>query len=464
MNFIYYILRYLQTIMSNKKPTIPKGMRDFTSEVMFRRNYIFETVRLAFERYSYTPIQTPAMENIETLMGKYGDEGDRLIFKILNSGDYFSKANFDNSTTSKSLTKQISEKALRYDLTVPFARFVVQNRNDIAFPFKRYQMQNVWRADRPQKGRYREFYQCDADVIGTDSLLCEVELVQLYDDVFSQLRIPNVDICINNRKVLNGMVELMGATDSFADIVLTLDKLSTIGLKKTKEELLAKGVRPDSFSILDTFLSTKNISDLSSLLSQSEAGKKGLQELQFVINNITDLGLQSANLVFDITLARGLNYYTGCILEVKANDVQIGSIGGGGRYDDLTSNFGLKDISGVGISFGIDRIYLVMEELGLFPDNINVSTKVMFINFGDEEAAFCLPLLKQLRAAGISSELYSINAKMRKQMTYANNKGVQFVIMVGEDEMESGKLLTVKDMKTGEQSSLNIEELIKLLS
>jgi len=449
--------------MSNKKPTIPKGMRDFTSEVMFRRNYIFETVKLAFERYSYTPIETPAMENIETLTGKYGDEGDRLIFKILNSGDYFSKANFDNSTTSKSLTKQISEKALRYDLTVPFARFVVQNRNDIAFPFKRYQMQNVWRADRPQKGRYREFYQCDADVIGTDSLLCEVELVQLYDDVFSQLKIPNVDICINNRKVLNGMVELMGATDSFEDIVITLDKLSAIGLQKTKMELLEKGVKTDSLSILDAFLSTKNVSDLSSLLSQSEVGKKGLQELQFVINNITDLGLQSTNLVFDITLARGLNYYTGCILEVKANDVQIGSIGGGGRYDDLTSNFGLKDISGVGISFGIDRIYLVMEELGLFPKDIDLSTKVMFANFGEKESQFCLPLLKKLRDNGISSELYPKSDKMKKQMTYANNKGVQFVVLVGENEMRSG-VLTVKEMNTGLQNNLNITDLIKQLS
>jgi len=449
--------------MSNKKPTIPKGMRDFTSEVMFRRNYIFETVKLAFERYSYTPIETPAMENIETLTGKYGDEGDRLIFKILNSGDYFSKANFDNSTTSKSLTKQISEKALRYDLTVPFARFVVQNRNDIAFPFKRYQMQNVWRADRPQKGRYREFYQCDADVIGTDSLLCEVELVQLYDDVFSQLKIPNVDICINNRKVLNGMVELMGATDSFEDIVITLDKLSAIGLQKTKTELLEKGVKTDSLSILDAFLSTKNISDLASLLSQSEVGKKGLQELQFVINNITDLGLQSTNLVFDITLARGLNYYTGCILEVKANDVQIGSIGGGGRYDDLTSNFGLKDISGVGISFGIDRIYLVMEELGLFPKDIDLSTKVMFANFGEKESQFCLPLLKKLRDNGISSELYPKSDKMKKQMTYANNKGVQFVVLVGENEMRSG-VLTVKEMNTGLQNNLNITDLIKQLS
>ena len=448
--------------MSTTKPILPKGMRDFTSEVMFRRNYIFETVKIAFERYGYAPIETSAMENIGTLTGKYGDEGDRLIFKVLNSGDYLSKADLNDNTTSKSLTKQISEKALRYDLTVPFARFVVQNRNEITFPFKRYQMQNVWRADRPQKGRYREFYQCDADAIGTDSLLCEVELVQLYDDVCSQLKIPNVDICINNRKVLSGMVELMGATDLFEDVVITLDKLSAIGLDKAKGEMQNKGVKSDSLSILDTFLNTKDVADLSSLLAQSEVGKKGLEELQFVIDNITKLGLQSANLVFDITLARGLDYYTGCILEVKANDVSIGSIGGGGRYDDLTSNFGLKDISGVGISFGIDRIYLVMEELNLFPININVSTKVMFVNFGNDEA-FCMSLLKQLRAAGISSELYPTNAKMKKQMTYANNKRIQFVILVGENEMESGEL-TVKDMNTGEQSSLNISELIKQLS
>ena len=463
MKFIYYILRYLQTIMSNTKPSIPKGMRDFTSEVMFRRNYIFETVESAFKRYGYTPIQTPAMENIGTLTGKYGDEGDRLIFKVLNSGDYLSKAILDDNTTSKSLTKQISEKALRYDLTVPFARFAVQNRNDITFPFKRYQMQNVWRADKPQKGRYREFYQCDADVIGTDSLLCEVELVQLYDDVFSQLKIPNVDICINNRKLLSGMVELMDATNLFSDVVIALDKLSNIGLEKVKEEMQNKGVKSDSLSILDTFLNTKNVADLSSLLAQSEVGKKGLEELQFVIDNITKLGLQSVNLVFDITLARGLDYYTGCILEVKANDVQIGSIGGGGRYDDLTSNFGLKDISGVGISFGIDRIYLVMEELDLFPNNIDVSTKVMFANFGEKESQFCLPLLKKLRDNGISSELYPKSDKMKKQMTYANNKGVQFVVLVGENEMESG-VLTVKDMNTGEQNNLNITDLIKQLS
>ena len=463
MKFIYYILRYLQTIMSNTKPSIPKGMRDFTSEVMFRRNYIFETVKSAFECYGYAPIETPAMENVKTLTGKYGDEGDRLIFKVLNSGDYLSKANLDENTDSKSLTKQIVEKALRFDLTVPFARFVVQNRNDITFPFKRYQMQNVWRADRPQKGRYREFYQCDADVIGTESLLCEVELVQLYDDVFTKLNIPNVDICINNRKVLSGMVELMGATDLFDQVVIALDKLDKIGIDKVKEEMESKGVKKEALSILDAFLNTKNVGDLFSLLENSLIGKKGLEELQFVIDNVTELGLQSANLVFDITLARGLNYYTGCILEVKANDVQIGSIGGGGRYDDLTSNFGLKDVSGVGVSFGIDRIYLVMEELALFPNNIDVSTKVMFANFGDDEAAFCLPLLKQLRAAGISSELYPTSTKMKKQMTYANNKGVQFVIMVGEDEMESG-ILSIKNMESGEQNNLNITDLIKKLS
>ena len=449
--------------MSNTKPSIPKGMRDFTSEVMFRRNYIFETVKSAFECYGYAPIETPAMENVKTLTGKYGDEGDRLIFKVLNSGDYISKVNLDENTDSKSLTKQIVEKALRFDLTVPFARFVVQNRNDITFPFKRYQMQNVWRADRPQKGRYREFYQCDADVIGTESLLCEVELVQLYDDVFTKLNIPNVDVCINNRKILSGMVELMGATDLFDQIVIALDKLDKIGIDKVKEEMESKGVKKEALSILDAFLNTKNVGDLFSLLENSSIGKKGLEELQFVIDNVTELGLQSANLVFDITLARGLNYYTGCILEVKANDVQIGSIGGGGRYDDLTSNFGLKDVSGVGVSFGIDRIYLVMEELALFPNNIDVSTKVMFANFGDDEAAFCLPLLKQLRAAGISSELYPSNAKMKKQMTYANSKRVQFVIIVGEDEMESG-ILSIKNMESGEQSNLNITDLIKKLS
>ena len=453
----------MQTIMSNTKPFIPKGMRDFNSDVMQKRNYIFETVQSAFERYGYIPIETPAMENTETLTGKYGDEGDRLIFKVLNSGDYLSKADIDTDTDSKSLSKKISNKALRYDLTVPFARFVVQNRNDITFPFKRYQMQNVWRADRPQKGRYREFYQCDADIIGTDSLLCEVELVQLYDDVFTKLNIPNIDICINNRKVLSVMIELMGAADIFDDVVITLDKLDKIGIEKVKEEMQNQGVKETSLSILDIFLNAQKIDDLASLLEQSKVGKEGLKELQFVMQKIESLGLQSTNLVFDITLGRGLNYYTGCILEVKVNDVQIGSIGGGGRYDDLTSNFGLKDISGVGVSFGIDRIYLVLEELGLFPKDISISTTVMFVNFGAAESSYCLPLLKQLRSAGISSELYPQKAKIKKQMNYANAKAVQFVVLVGENEMESG-VLTVKNMNTGEQSELNISELIKQLS
>ena len=447
--------------MSIKKPSIPKGMRDFSSEVIVRRNYIFEIVKTTFECYGYAPIETPAMENIGTLTGQYGDEGDRLIFKVLNSGDFLSKADLNTETTSKTFSKQISEKALRYDLTVPFARFVVQNRNDITFPFKRYQMQNVWRADRPQKGRYREFFQCDTDVIGTDSLLCEVELVQLYDDVFSKLKIPNVDICINNRKVLSGMIELMGASDLFDTIVITLDKLSVIGLDNVKQELTEKGVDPASLLILDAFLKAKHVVDLESLLVKSEIGKKGLKELQFVMDNVTKL--ESANLVFDITLARGLNYYTGCILEVKANDVEIGSIGGGGRYDDLTSNFGLNDISGVGISFGIDRIYLVLEELDLFPKCLSVSTQVMFANFGAEEVVFCLPLLKRLRVSGISSELYPNSDKIKKQMNYANNKNIQFVILVGKDEIESG-VLTVKDMNTGEQSNLNIGDLINQLS
>ena len=449
--------------MSANKPSIPKGMRDFNSDVMQKRNYIFETVKTVFECYGYAPIETPAMENINTLTGKYGDEGDRLIFKVLNSGDYLAKAQLDDSTSSNSFSKQITAKGLRYDLTVPFARFVVQNRNEITFPFKRYQMQNVWRADRPQRGRYREFFQCDADVVGTDSLLCEVELVQLYDDVFSRLKIPNVNIFINNRKVLSGMVELMGASDLFDSVVIALDKLNTIGLDKVKEELLSKGIKSEAFSVLDVFLNTKNIYDISSLLDKSDIGKKGLEELQFVIDNITKLGLQTANLVFDITLARGLDYYTGCILEVEADGVPIGSIGGGGRYDNLTSNFGLKDISGVGVSFGIDRIYLVMDELDLFPKDLENSTQIMFVNFGLEETAYCLPLLKKLRAEGISSELYPTLDKMKKQMNYANNKGIQFVVLVGEDEIKSG-FLTVKNMLNGKQSKLSIGELINKIS
>ncbi len=445
--------------MSNKKPSIPKGTRDFTPIVMCRRNYILETVKNAFERYSYVPIETPAMENTSTLTGKYGDEGDKLIFRIINSGDFLAKTQIDDTTDSKTILKDISDKALRYDLTVPFARFVVQNRNEITFPFKRYQMQNVWRADKPQKGRYREFFQCDADFIGTDSLLCEVELIQLYDDVFTNLNIPNVEIAINNRKILSGMVELMGASDIFENIVIILDKISLIGLERVKEEMLKEGLDANSISILESFLSVKIISDLSPLLEGSEVGKEGLKELQFIVDTVTDLGLQSANLIFDITLARGIDYYTGSILEVKNTDIEIGSIGGGGRYDSLTANFGIDGLSGVGISFGIDRIYLVMNELALFPNDVNLNTKVLFMNFGEKESKYCLPLLKELRLNGISSELYPTSVKLKKQMNYANNKGVQYVILVGENEINTG-LLSVKNMATGEQQDLTIDQLI----
>jgi len=442
---------------------IPKGTRDFNSKVMFRRNYIFKQVRSCFERFGYSPIETPSMENIETLTGKYGDEGDRLIFKVLNSGDFLSKTNFDDKTTSKSITKDIASKALRYDLTVPFARFVVNNKNDISFPFKRYQMQNVWRADRPQKGRYREFYQCDADVIGSNSLLNEIELIQLCDEIFSELDIPNIQILINNRKILSAMIEMMFASDLFDEFVIILDKIDKIGIDNVKKELLKIGVNREKIDTLDKFLNIQNVSELSSLIGNSSIGQEGISEINFIFNSIEKLGLKNSNIKFDISLARGLNYYTGAIFEVKSSDVGIGSIAGGGRYDDLTSIFGLDNVSGVGISFGIDRIYLVMEELAVFPQNIDVSSKVLLLNFGENESEYCLKLLQELRKNKINSELYPSNDKIKKQMNYANNKGVQFVIMVGEDEIKSGKL-TVKDMKSGEQSKWSISEIITKLS
>ena len=442
---------------------IPKGTRDFNSKVMFRRNYIFKQVRSCFERFGYSPIETPSMENIETLTGKYGDEGDRLIFKVLNSGDFLSKTNVDEKTTSKSITKDIASKALRYDLTVPFARFVVNNKNDISFPFKRYQMQNVWRADRPQKGRYREFYQCDADVIGSNSLLNEIELIQLCDEIFSELGIPNIQILINNRKILSAMIEIMSASDVFDEFVIILDKIDKIGIDNVKKELLKIGVNQEKMDTLDKFLNIQNVSELSSLIGNSSIGQEGISEINFIFNNIENLGLKNSNIKFDISLARGLNYYTGAIFEVKSSDVEIGSIAGGGRYDDLTSIFGLDNVSGVGISFGIDRIYLVMEELAVFPQNIDVSSKVLLLNFGENESEYCLKLLQELRTNKINSELYPSNDKIKKQMNYANNKGVQFVIMVGEDEIKSGKL-TVKDMKSGEQSKWSISEIITKLS
>ena len=441
---------------------VPKGTRDFTSKVMFRRNYIFKKVRSCFERYGYAPIETPAMENIETLSGKYGQEGDRLIFKILNSGDFLSKSKIDSTTTSKSLSKDISNKALRYDLTVPFARFVVNNQNQITFPFKRYQMQNVWRADRPQKGRFREFYQCDADVIGSKSLLNEIELIQLCDDIFTSLNIPNIQILINNRKILAAMIELMSASEYFDQFVIILDKIDKIGVENVKKELIKLGIDIKKINLLDKFLNIKNINDISVLVNQNELGKKGIEELDFILKSIDSLELKSSELKFNISLARGLDYYTGSIFEVKSSDVNIGSVAGGGRYDDLTSIFGLKDVSGVGISFGIDRIYLVMEELGLFPKDIDISSKVLFLNFGELEAKYCFKYLKELRNNNISSELYPNNDKIKKQMNYANNKGVQFVVMIGEDEMKSGQL-TVKNMSTGDQKEMSISELIKII-
>jgi len=440
---------------------VPKGTRDFTSKVMFRRNYIFKKVKSCFERYGYAPIETPAMENIETLTGKYGQEGDRLIFKVLNSGDFLSKTTIDNTTTSRSLSKDISDKALRYDLTVPFARFVVNNQNEITFPFKRYQMQNVWRADRPQKGRFREFYQCDADVIGSKSLLNEIELIQLCDDIFTSLNIPNIQILINNRKILSAMIELMSASKYFDQFVIILDKIDKIGVENVKKELTKLGLDVEKINLLDNFLNIKNINDISNLVNQTELGNKGVEELDFILKLIKSLGLKSSELKFDISLARGLDYYTGSIFEVKSLDVNIGSIAGGGRYDDLTSIFGLKDISGVGISFGIDRIYLVMEELGLFPTDIDTKSKVLFLNFGEIEANYCFKYLRELRENNISSELYPNNDKIKKQMNYANNKGVQFVVMIGEDEMKSGQL-TTKNMSTGEQKVMSISEFIKI--
>jgi histidyl-tRNA synthetase len=445
------------------KVQIPKGTRDFTPNIMFRRNYIFKIVKSNFERYAYSPIETPAMENLDTLTGKYGEEGDRLIFKILNSGDFLSKSNINENITSKLLSKEIAEKALRYDLTVPFARFVVNNKNDITFPFKRYQMQNVWRADRPQKGRFREFYQCDADVIGSNSLLNEIELIQLCDDIFTDLKVPNIKILINNRKILAAMIEMMSASEFFDDFVIILDKLDKIGLEKVEDELIKIGVPKNKLSILNNFLNITDIDKLTNLLGDSKIGVIGVQELKYIMKNIENLNLKSSELKFDITLARGLDYYTGSILEVKSQDVNIGSIAGGGRYDDLTSVFGLDDVSGVGISFGIDRIYLVMEELGLFPKDIDLSTQVMFVNFGEKESLYCLSLLKELRNNNISAELYPSSVKIKKQMTYADNKGVQFVIMIGEDEMKSNTL-SVKDMNSGEQNNLTLTQFMKKIS
>ncbi|SFZ92057.1 histidyl-tRNA synthetase [Flaviramulus basaltis] len=450
-----------------QKPSIPKGTRDFNPEQVAKRNYIFNTIRGAFETYGFQPIETPSFENSETLMGKYGDEGDRLIFKILNSGDFLSKADESAYTEkdSNKLTTSISEKALRYDLTVPFARYVVQHQNEIEFPFKRYQIQPVWRADRPQKGRFREFYQCDADVVGSDSLWQEIEFIQLYDSVFSTLKLEGVTIKINNRKILSGIAEVIGASDKLIDFTVALDKLDKIGEEKVKEEMLGKGISEEGilklqplFTLSGSFES--QIESLKGILNTSEEGKKGIEELDFINNAITELGLTSATLQLDVTLARGLNYYTGAIFEVAApKGVQMGSIGGGGRYDDLTGIFGMNNVSGIGISFGLDRIYLVLEELGLFPETVNKNIEVLFINFGDKETLFSLKAIKQIRLQGINAELYPDNAKMKKQMNHANKRNIPFVVLVGEEEMNSN-IYTLKNMVSGEQHKVSLEDLI----
>ena len=453
-----------------QKPSIPKGTRDFNPEEVAKRNYIFSTIKSQFQRFGFQPIETPSFENSDTLMGKYGEEGDRLIFKILNSGDFLSKVDepLYALKDSAKITPRISEKALRYDLTVPFARYVVQHQNEIEFPFKRYQMQPVWRADRPQKGRFREFYQCDADVVGSDSLWQEVEFVQLYDNVFTALKLEGATIKINNRKILSGIAEVIGASDKLIDFTVALDKLDKIGEDKVKEEMLSKGISQEGIAKLQPLFTLKGdfgtqIESLKSILNTSEEGQKGIEELSFINEAITALGLKSAKLQLDVTLARGLNYYTGAIFEVSAPEgVAMGSIGGGGRYDDLTGIFGLKNVSGVGISFGLDRIYLVLEELGLFPETITKSTEVLFINFGDKESLFSLKAIKALRENDINAELYPDSAKMKKQMNYANKRNIPYVVLVGEEELKNNQF-TLKNMISGEQDKVDLEALVTRL-
>ena len=456
--------------MAIQKPSIPKGTRDFSPSEMVKRNFIFDTIRKHFQLYGFLPIETPSMENLSTLMGKYGEEGDKLIFKILNSGNYFSEfANDADLLAAKnkgeqSFTKFISEKALRYDLTVPFARYVVQHQNEITFPFKRYQIQPVWRADRPQKGRYREFYQCDADVIGSNSLLNELELVQIMDAVFSELKIP-VLIKINNRKILSGIAEVIGEKEKIIDITVAIDKLDKIGIDGVNKELREAGIAELAIESLQPLINFsgstfEKLNFLKSLLASSTIGLAGIQEIESVFEMVSRSQLKSATCELDITLARGLNYYTGAIFEVKANSGTLkSSICGGGRYDDLTGIFGLANMSGVGISFGADRIYDVMEELSLFPVSVSASSKILFVNFGKTEELYCLNLLMKVRENGISAELYHEAAKMKKQMSYADAKKIPFVVLIGEEEIKNNKL-TVKNMLTGEQNAETIEELI----
>jgi histidyl-tRNA synthetase len=454
-----------------QKPSIPKGTRDFSPTEVAKRNYIFSTIKEVFELYGFQPIETPSFENSSTLMGKYGEEGDRLIFKILNSGDFLNKVDSTLLQNKESLkiTSNISEKALRYDLTVPFARYVVQHQNDIVFPFKRYQMQPVWRADRPQKGRFREFYQCDADVVGSKGLWQEVEFVQLYDAVFSKLKLVNTTIKLNNRKILAGIAEIIGAKDKLIDFTVALDKLDKVGAEGVAREMISKGISEEAIEKVQPLFNfdgtnQEKLNQLELMLANSEEGLQGVKDLRFVVDNVEALGLESANLVLDVTLARGLNYYTGAIYEVSAPEgVKMGSIGGGGRYDDLTGIFGLNNVSGVGISFGLDRIYLVLEELNLFNEVDLPKPKVLFINFGDKEASFCMKALKELRKHQIKSELYPESAKMKKQMMYANKREIPFVVLVGSNEIENNNY-TLKNMQSGEQQVCNLKELVTLVS
>ena len=449
------------------KPSIPKGTRDFSPVEMAKRNYIFDTIRSVYSLYGFRQIETPAMETLQTLLGKYGEEGDKLLFRVLNSGDYLSKVTDEQlkARNSVALSSKICEKGLRYDLTVPFARFVVMHRDEIQLPFKRYQIQPVWRADRPQKGRYREFYQCDADIVGSDSLLNEVELVQIMDTVFQRLGI-RVQIKINNRKLLSGIAEIVGEADKIVDITVAIDKLDKIGLDKVNEELRADGISEEAIAKLQPVISlsgtnAEKLQTMGNFLADSEIGMKGIEELRFILEVAGKVELKN-ELQLDLTLARGLNYYTGAIFEVKALDTPMGSITGGGRYDNLTGIFGMLGISGVGISFGADRIYDVLNTLDLYPKEITTNTQVLFINFGEKETEYCLPILCKARENGIRTELFPDSAKMKKQMSYANANNIPFVVLAGDNEMQSG-VVTLKNMETGEQKQVTPDELIAIV-
>jgi histidyl-tRNA synthetase len=449
----------------SQKPAIPKGTRDFLPSDVYKRTYIFDTIKQVFKLYGFAPIETPSFELSGTLLGKYGEEGDRLIFRILNSGEKMKKADVEalQNDNLPRFANSLAEKALRYDLTVPFARFVVQHQNELSFPFKRYQIQPVWRADRPQHGRYQEFYQCDADVVGSDSLLYEIELVQIFDAVLTRLNLPGFTIKINNRKLLTGIAEVSGEVDRIVDITVAIDKLDKIGEEGVLEELKSKGISENAIERIKPLFQLKGtnrekLNLMRTFLSASEIGLKGIEELEFVLNSIQKIGLDRGEVEFDVTLARGLNYYTGAIFEVKAHDVKMGSICGGGRYDDLTGLFGLKGLSGVGISFGADRIYDVLNELDLFPKEVNSGLTVLFVNFGEKEVEKCLELANDLRKKGIDCEIYPSASKLQKQMKYANDRGVKFTILLGENELNN-ETLVLKNMDSGEQVSLKFKDL-----